>query len=119
MPVAPRANALVLSPLLYNQFLADACATPCTTLAANEGSNEIRSLEGSPRAAGTTFEYDLLWAPPVNLSEVPYLVGVVVRWDALDDLHTITSSPWSCVLLPSGKDLYTSHRLVSSMCLLF
>jgi hypothetical protein len=103
MPVAPRVKARVLSPLLYNQFLADACATPCTTLAANKGSNEVRPLEGSPRAAGTTFEYDPLWAPPVDLPYVPYLLGLVVRRDALDDLHTSPPLPGVLYSFPYGK----------------
>ena len=91
MPVAPGVNALVLSLLLGTQFFTDSCATPCTTLAANEGSNEVRPLEGARCAAGTALKHDLLWAPPVNPAKVLYFLGFVVLWDALDDLHTITS----------------------------
>ena len=100
MPVAPGVNALVLSRLLGTQFFTDSCTTPCTTLAANEGSNEVRPLEGARCAAGTALKHDLLWAPPVNPAKVLYFLDFVVLWDALDDLHTITSFLFILQLCP-------------------
>jgi hypothetical protein len=44
------------------------------------------------RAASTTLEHVLLWAPPVDPADVLHLLSFVVGWDALDYPHTITSS---------------------------
>ena len=78
---------LILSQLLDEQFFADSCTTPCPTLAVNEGANELSPQDDPPRAAGTTLKHYLLWAPPVGPPEVLHIMSVVVRRDALDDLH--------------------------------
>ena len=100
MPVAPGVNALVLSRLLGMQLFTDSSTTPCTTLTGNEGSNEVRPLEGARCAAGTALKHDLLWAPPVNPAKVLYFLGFVVLWDALDYPHTLTSSFFILQLCP-------------------
>jgi hypothetical protein len=87
MPIAPGMNTFVLGQLLDDQFFPNACTTSRAALAGNEGSNEVRPLEGSLRATGAALEHELLWAPPVDPLNVPRLPSFVVGRDALDDLH--------------------------------
>src|SRR3712207_5734987 len=92
MPVAPWVEALVLSQYLNEQFFPRPCAATCAALAGNDGSHQVRVLVGRPRATSIALKHDLFWTPLVDSAEGFYFLDFVVRWDALDNLHTITSS---------------------------
>jgi len=92
MPVAPWVQPLVLSQHLDEQLFPSPCAASGAALAGNDGSHQVGVLVGSPRATSIAFEHDLFWTPLVDSAEGRYFLDFVVRWDALDNLHTITSS---------------------------
>jgi hypothetical protein len=84
-------EALVLSQYLDEQFFPSPRATSRAALAGNDGSHQVRVLKGRPRTTSIALEHDLFWTPLVDSAEGLYFF-FVVRWDALDNLHTITSS---------------------------
>jgi hypothetical protein len=59
-------HAFVLSSLLDEQLLPDVRGASRPAFTGNDGGKEVRPLADRPRAAGTTLEYDLLRAPPVE-----------------------------------------------------
>ena len=77
---------------LDEQFFPSPCAASRAALAGNDGSHQVRVLEGPPRATSIALEHDLFWTPLVDSAEGFHFLDFVVRWDALDNLHTITSS---------------------------
>ena len=78
--------------LLDEQVFTDACCTPRTALASEDGSEELRPTESHPLCALPALNHDLLRTPPVGATEIRYFLNFVVRWDTLDYPHAITSS---------------------------
>ncbi len=92
-PVPPRVGNFVFGPQLSAQFFADVRRTSRTASAAgDDGSDELRPSESHPLCAFTALDHDLLRAPPVGPTEFHHVLDFVVRWDALNYPHTITSS---------------------------
>jgi hypothetical protein len=106
---------LILSQLLDEQFFAHSCTISCTTLAVNEGAKDLSPQECTPCAAAITLKHYLLWAPPIGPPEVLHIMSVVVRRDALDDLHYYYSFPRPLplggIMLPLLRRDVTAARL--------
>jgi hypothetical protein len=85
-------GGFVFGQRLDEQFFADTGCTSRAASAGDDGRYELRPIERHLFATFIALDHDLLWAPPVGPTEVTNFLDFVVRRDALDYSHTITSS---------------------------